>query len=122
MVVVVEAPVVFCAKATEKCNKNTNINCLKAKILLITIHCKTYYNLPIANCSLDRAQAVGWPEPELLWSNGTPAYWILPESSCHCEKNSHIVLRPKHRNIGERDERLSTLYLQLLIILDFWLF
>jgi hypothetical protein len=52
----------------------------------------------------------------------TPAYWVLPESSCHCENNSHIVLRPKHRNIGERDKRLSTSYLELLIILDLWLF
>ena len=28
MVVVVVMPVVFCAKATENCNKNTKINCL----------------------------------------------------------------------------------------------
>ncbi len=52
----------------------------------------------------------------------TPAYWVSPESSCHCENNSHIVLRPTRRNIGEREKRLSTSYLELLIILDFWLF
>jgi hypothetical protein len=52
----------------------------------------------------------------------TLAYWVLPESSCHCENNSHVVLRPKRRNIGEREKRLSTSYLELLIILDFWLF
>ncbi len=38
MVVVVVTPVVFCAKATEKCNKNTKISCLKAIKLLITIY------------------------------------------------------------------------------------
>jgi hypothetical protein len=52
----------------------------------------------------------------------TLAYWVLLESSCHCEKNSQVVLRPKHRNIGEREKRLYTSYLELLIILDFWLF
>jgi hypothetical protein len=52
----------------------------------------------------------------------TLAYWVLPESSCHCENDSYVVLRLKCRNIGEREERLSTLYLELLIILDFRLF
>jgi hypothetical protein len=32
MVVVVVMPVEFCAVATEKCNKNTKINCLQAMI------------------------------------------------------------------------------------------
>jgi hypothetical protein len=53
------------------------------------------------------------------WS---PAYWVSPESSCHYENDSHIVLRPKCRNIGEREKRLSTSYLELLIILDFGFF
>jgi hypothetical protein len=36
MVVAVVTPVVFCAKATEKQNKNTKISCLLAKSLFIT--------------------------------------------------------------------------------------
>jgi hypothetical protein len=36
MVVAVVMPVVFCAKATEKQNKNTKISCLLPKILFIT--------------------------------------------------------------------------------------
>ena len=35
MVVAVVTPVVFCAKATEKCNKNTKISFLVAIILFI---------------------------------------------------------------------------------------
>jgi hypothetical protein len=73
---------------------------------------------------------VAWPEPKLLggWSPNhfgpmAPGiYWVSPESSCHCENDSNILLRPKHKNIGERDKRLSTFYLELQIILDFWLF
>jgi hypothetical protein len=42
MVVVVVTPGVFCAKATEKRNKNTKISCLLPKSLLITIYCTTY--------------------------------------------------------------------------------
>ena len=70
MVVAVVTPVVFCAKATQKFNKNTKISCLKAKIILIILYCKTYYNSRIADCSVDRAQVGGWPEPKPLWSNG----------------------------------------------------
>jgi hypothetical protein len=40
MVVAVVTPVVFCAKATEKCNKNTKTSYLNSKILLITMYCK----------------------------------------------------------------------------------
>jgi hypothetical protein len=36
MVVAVVTPVVFCAKATEKQNKNTKINCFLPKSLFIT--------------------------------------------------------------------------------------
>jgi hypothetical protein len=36
MVVVVVMPVVFCAKATERQNKNTKISCLLQKSLFIT--------------------------------------------------------------------------------------
>jgi hypothetical protein len=70
MVVAVVMPVGFCAKATEKRNKNTQISCLLAKHPFITIHCKTYCNSYIANCSVVRAQVVAWPEHEPLWSNG----------------------------------------------------
>jgi hypothetical protein len=70
MVVEVVTPVVFCAKAIEKCNKNTKISCLLAKSLFITIYCKTYCNSYIANCSVARTQVVAWPEPKPLWSNG----------------------------------------------------
>ncbi len=42
MVVAVVMPVVFCAKATEKRNKNTKISCLLPKSLFIAIYCKTY--------------------------------------------------------------------------------
>jgi hypothetical protein len=52
MVVAVVTPVVFCAKATEKRNKNTKISCLLPKKIFITIYCKTYCNSYIANCSM----------------------------------------------------------------------
>jgi hypothetical protein len=42
MVVAVVTPVAFCAKATEKRNKNTKISCLLPKRFFITIYCKTY--------------------------------------------------------------------------------
>ncbi len=70
MVVAVVTPVVFCARATEKRNKNTKISWWLPKCLFITIFCKTYCNSYIANCSVARARVVAWPEPEPLWSNG----------------------------------------------------
>ncbi len=52
MVVAVVTPVVFCAKTTEKRNKNTKISWWLSKSLFITIYCKTYCNSYIANsCS-----------------------------------------------------------------------
>jgi hypothetical protein len=71
MVVAVVMPVVFCAKATEKRNKNTKISWWLPKSLFITIYCKTYCNSYIANCGMARARVVAWPEPEPLWSNGS---------------------------------------------------
>ncbi len=121
MVVTVVMPVVFCAKATEKQNKNTKISCFLPKSLFNNIYCKTYCNSYTANCA--------WPSPSCgvarartTFVQWTPAYWVSPENSYDCENNSHIVLRPKCRNIREREKRLSTSYLELLIILDFWLF
>jgi hypothetical protein len=52
MVVAVVTPVVFCAKATEKQNKNTKISWWLTKSLFITIYCKTYCNSYIANSSV----------------------------------------------------------------------
>jgi hypothetical protein len=68
MAVAVVSPVVLCAKATEKCNENTQISCLLESILFIIISCKTYCNSYIANCSVARAQVAAWLEPEPLWS------------------------------------------------------
>ncbi len=70
MVVAVVTPVVFCAKATEKRNKNTKISWWLPKSLFITIYCKTYWCSYIANSSVARAQVVAWPKPKPLWSNG----------------------------------------------------
>jgi hypothetical protein len=44
MAVAVVTLVVFCAKATEKCNKDTKISCLLEIISFKTISCKTYCN------------------------------------------------------------------------------
>ncbi len=66
MVVAVVTPVVLCAKATEKSNKNTKISCLSQKILVTTIYCKTYCNSYIANCSV--------VEPE-LWRGWSPNHF-----------------------------------------------
>jgi hypothetical protein len=52
MVVVVVTPDVFCAMATEKNHRIIKISFLLAKSLFITIHCKTYCNSYIANCSV----------------------------------------------------------------------
>ncbi len=84
MVVAVVTPVVFCAKATEKCNKNTKISFLVSIVLFITIFCKTYCSSCIANCSVAQAQVVACPEPKPLWSN-----W--PKHIGYCRKALVIV-------------------------------
>jgi hypothetical protein len=57
MVVAVVMPVVFCAKATEKRNKNTKISCLLAKkIFTINIVKHTVIHIPLIEA---------WPEPKL---------------------------------------------------------
>jgi hypothetical protein len=66
MVVAVVTPVVFCAKATEKQNKNTKISRWLPKSLFITIYCKTYCNSFIANSSV--------AEPE-LWHGRSPNHY-----------------------------------------------
>jgi hypothetical protein len=55
MVVAVVRPVVFCAKATEKQNKNTKIRCLLPKNLFITFIVKYI----VIHISL----IVAWPSP-----------------------------------------------------------
>jgi hypothetical protein len=82
MVVAVVMPVVFCAKATEKRNKSTKISWWLPKSLFITIYCKTYCNSycgPSPSCGMAGAKTT-----MVQW---TPAYWVLPESSCHCKND-----------------------------------
>jgi hypothetical protein len=69
MVVAVVTPVVFCAKATEKQNKNTKVSCLLPKSLLITFIVK-HIVIPISLIVRGQARVVAWPEPEPLLSNG----------------------------------------------------
>ncbi len=63
VVAVVMLLVVFCAKATEKRNKNTKISWWLPKSLFITICYRTYCNSYIANSSMARARVVAWPVP-----------------------------------------------------------
>jgi hypothetical protein len=68
MVMVVVTPVLFCAKATEKQNKNTKISCLLPKSLFITFignHIVIHISLIVRV----QARVVVWPEPEPLLSN-----------------------------------------------------
>ena len=69
MVVAVVMPVVFCAKATEKQNKNTKISCLLPKSLFITFIVK-HIVICISLIVHSRAQVVAWQEPEPLLYNG----------------------------------------------------
>jgi hypothetical protein len=88
MVVAVVTRVVLCAKATEKCNKNTKlVVCKQCLYTLLTRHCKTFYISRNTNSSVAGARVVAWPEPKTLLSNGTLAYWVSPESSCHCKND-----------------------------------
>ena len=63
MVVAVVTPVVFCAKATEKRNKNTEIS---RWLPNITIYCKTYCNSYIANSSMAKPK---------LWCGQSPNHF-----------------------------------------------
>jgi hypothetical protein len=122
MVVAVVTPVVFCAKATEKFNENTKTSFLLTIILLITICCKTYCSSRTTNSSVAQAPDVLCPEPKPRWSNGPQHIGYRRKTLVICESDSYIVLRLKRRNNKENKNRLYTTYLQLLIILDFWLF
>jgi hypothetical protein len=87
MVVAVVMPVVFCAKATEKRNKNTKISWWLPKSLYITIYCKTYCNSYIANSSVAEPELWHGRSPNHTMVQWTPAYWVSPESSCHCKND-----------------------------------
>jgi hypothetical protein len=69
MVVAVVTPVVFCAKATEKQNKNTKISCLLPKSIFITFIVK-HIVIHISLIVHGQAQVVAWLEPEPFLSNG----------------------------------------------------
>ncbi len=66
MVVAVVTPVVFCAKATEKRNKNTKISWWLPKSLCITIYVK--------HIVIRTSLIVAWPEPE-LWHGRSPNHY-----------------------------------------------
>ncbi len=114
MVVAVVTPVVFVLWLLK--NSIKTLKLVVCKLILYNLPC---IEKPIA---IHVRLIVSWPEPEPLWSNGTPAYWVSPESSCHGENNKHMLLRPQCRNTSKKKKRLTTSYLRLLIILDFWLF
>jgi hypothetical protein len=101
MVVAVVMPVVFCAKATEKRNKNTKLSWWLAKSLFITIYCKTYCNSYIANSSVTRAQVVAWPEPKPLWSNGCRVKVLQLKTGCPLRKLFEVTSfeKPKLLNL-----------------------
>ncbi len=85
------------------------------------MYCKTYKNSYIANCSVVQPEL--WRgRSRTTFVQWTPTYWVSPESWCHCKNDSRIVMRAKRRIYVEKEKRLSTSYLQLLIILDFRLF
>jgi hypothetical protein len=69
MIVAVVTPVAFCAKATEKQNKNTKISCLLPKSLFITFIVK-HIVIHTALIVRGRARGVAWPEPVPLLSYG----------------------------------------------------
>ncbi len=66
MVVAVVTPVVFCAKATEKRNKNTKISWWLPKSLFLTIYVK--------HIVLHISLIVAWPEPK-LWHGRSPNHY-----------------------------------------------
>ncbi len=66
MVVAVVMPVVFCAKATEKRNKNSKICWWLLKSLFITIYVK--------HIVIHTSLIVVWPEPE-LWHGRSPNHY-----------------------------------------------
>jgi hypothetical protein len=116
MVVVVVTPVVFVLRLLK--------NAVKALQLVVCMQC-LYLLLHIVKHEYIAIQIMlnlAWLESKPLWFNETPACWKLPESSCHGKRNYHIVLRFQRGDNIEKAKRLSTSYLKLLIILDFWLF
>ncbi len=79
MVVAVVTPVVFVLRLL----KNA------IKTLTLVVYKQMFYLLLyiIKHINFHVMLIVAWPEPKLLWSNETPAYWVLWESSC-CGKSN----------------------------------
>ncbi len=69
MVVAVVMPIVFCAKATERQNKNTKNSCSLQKSLFITFIVK-HIVIHILLIVCGRARVVAWLEPKPLLSDG----------------------------------------------------
>ncbi len=80
MVVVVVMPVVFVLWLLK-------INSIK-KLILVACKLILHYLLYIIkHIKIHVMLILLWPEPKPLWSNGTPAYWVLQESSFHGKNN-----------------------------------
>jgi hypothetical protein len=75
VVVVVVTPYVFALRLLKNAIETLKLVVCKQYVYLLLCIVK-----PIAICV---TLIVAWPEPKPLWSNGTPAYWVAPESSCH---------------------------------------
>jgi hypothetical protein len=77
---------VFCAKATEKRNKNTKISWWLPKSLFITMYCKTCCNSYIANSSM--------AEPE-LWHGRSPNHYGPMDPAQHIwyRRNALVIAR-----------------------------
>ncbi len=79
-------PVVFCTKATEKKKKTLKLVGGYKKKSFITICYKTYCNSYIANRG-GPSPSCGMAGAQTTMVQWTPAYWVLPESSCHCKND-----------------------------------
>ncbi len=79
MVVVVVMPVVFVLRLLKSSIKTPKL-AVSNRILLLLL-------CIVKHIAIHVTQIVAWPEPKSLWSNGTPAYWVFLESSCHGKNN-----------------------------------
>ncbi len=88
MVVAVVTPVVLVLRLLKNAIKTLKLVVCEQCLYLIL------YTVKHKHIATHVTLIVAWPEPESLRSNGTPAYWVSPESSCHGKDYQHIVLRP----------------------------
>ncbi len=72
---------------------------------------------------------VAWPEPELLGSRSPNHFGLMEPRHIGYRQKALVIMRTiltlywgQNVGISEKERKLSTLYLELLIILDFWLF